>query len=46
MYNGNMWDVNEDALNGEPGVWTHVSYRSDKSDCHPQPELIDVLKSL
>jgi N-acetyl-anhydromuramyl-L-alanine amidase AmpD len=45
-YNPNMWDVNEDALNGKNGLWTHVSYRKDKSDCHPQPELIDMLKSL
>lgn len=45
-YNDKMWDVNKDALNGNSGVWTHVSYRPDKSDCHPQPELIDMLKSL
>jgi len=45
-YNDNMWDVNEEALNGVPGVWTHVSYRNDKSDCHPQPELISMLRSL
>lgn len=45
-YNESMWDVNDDALNGKSGVWTHVSYRPDKSDCHPQPELIAVLKSL
>jgi len=45
-YNDAMWDVNNDALNGKGGVWTHVSYRSDKSDCHPQPELIAMLKSL
>lgn len=45
-YNEGMWDVNEDALKGKSGVWTHVSYRKDKSDCHPQPELISMLKSL
>ena len=45
-YNPSMWDVNEDALAGKPGVWAHVSYRKDKSDCHPQPELIAMLKSL
>ncbi len=45
-YNEDMWDVSKDALTGKPGVWTHTSYRSDKSDCHPQPELIEMLKSL
>lgn len=45
-YNDQMWDVNKDALNGKAGVWAHVSYRPDKSDCHPQPELIKMLKSL
>lgn len=45
-YNPKIWDVSKDALNGVPGLWTHVSYRPDKSDCHPQPELISMLKSL
>ncbi len=34
------------ALNGEPGLWTHCQVRGDKFDCHPQPELIDMLNSL
>ena len=41
-----MWDISDKALAGEAGVWTHVSFRTDKSDCHPQPELIQMLKSL
>lgn len=45
-YKENMWDINESAIRGDSGVWTHVSYRSDKSDCHPQPELIEMLKAL
>jgi hypothetical protein len=45
-YNSDMWDVNVDALRGKPGVWTHVSFRPDKSDCHPQKELIEMLQSL
>lgn len=45
-YNANMWDTNADALAGKPGVWTHVSYRKDKVDCHPQPNLIASLKTL
>ena len=45
-YNEDMWDVNVGALSGKPGVWTHTSFRSDKSDCFPQPELIEMLKSI
>ena len=45
-YNESMWDVDEKALMGKPGIWSHTSYRFDKSDCHPQPELIQMLKSL
>lgn len=45
-YNEDMWDYSADAMGGKSGVWTHVSYRTDKSDCHPQPELIEMLKSL
>lgn len=45
-YNSGMWDVSIDALSGKSGVWGHTSYRSDKSDIHPQPNLIKMLKSL
>lgn len=45
-YRESMWDVSREALIGTPGIWTHASYRDDKQDCHPQPELIEVLKSL
>jgi N-acetyl-anhydromuramyl-L-alanine amidase AmpD len=45
-YNENMFEVNKEALSNKPGIWTHTSYRPDKSDCHPQPELISALKSL
>lgn len=45
-YNEDMWDVSKNALSGKPGIYTHVSYRSDKSDCIPQLELINMLKSL
>lgn len=43
-YYGNMWDVTSEARWGKPGVWSHTSFRSDKSDIHPQPELIQMLK--
>lgn len=47
-YRENMWDVSQDAINGVSGIWTHVSLRSpkDKQDCHPQSNLIDMLKTL
>jgi N-acetylmuramoyl-L-alanine amidase len=47
-YNADMWDVSQKALNGDSGVWTHVSYRkpSDKQDCHPDENLISLLKYL
>lgn len=45
-YNEGMFDLNQDAISGKPGVWTHVSYRQDKSDCSPQPELISMIQNL
>ena len=41
-----IFEVCKDALQGEEGVYTHTSYRQDKFDCHPQKELIEMLKSL
>ncbi len=41
-----MFEYNKRALSGESGIWAHVSFRPDKSDVHPQKELIDMLKSL
>ncbi len=34
------------AVGGESGLFSHVSYRKDKNDCHPQPSLIEALKSM
>lgn len=45
-YNEDMWDISGRALSGVNGIWTHVSVRADKSDCSPQPELIEALKAL
>jgi N-acetyl-anhydromuramyl-L-alanine amidase AmpD len=45
-YNEDMWAISNKALSGQSGIWTHVSFREDKSDCHPQPELVQMLKSL
>lgn len=46
LYHEDMWDVSKKATSGVPGIWSHVSYRKDKADCHPQPELIEALKKL
>jgi len=47
-YNEDMWDVSQDSLNGKKGIWSHTSYRapSEKQDCHPDPQLISMLKEL
>lgn len=50
-YHEDMWDVSSKALNGDEGVWTHVSYRpwpstKNKWDCHPDPNLVSMLKTL
>ncbi len=40
------FELNPDALAGKAGLWTHTSYRKDKYDCSPQPNLIAMLKGL
>jgi N-acetyl-anhydromuramyl-L-alanine amidase AmpD len=45
-YMSDMWDVCNRALKGYEGVFSHTSYRKDKFDVHPQPELVNLLKSL
>lgn len=47
-YHEDMWERSQNALNGTPGIWAHVSYRYPKAkqDAHPQPELIQMLKTL
>jgi N-acetyl-anhydromuramyl-L-alanine amidase AmpD len=45
-YDANWFKLNAKALAGAPGLWTHVHYREDKTDCHPQPEFLDMLNSL
>lgn len=45
-YNSDMWEVSARALKGVSGVWSHTSFRFDKSDIHPQPEMVEMLKNL
>lgn len=48
QYNPSMWSVSQDALGGKPGIWTHCSYLPApvKTDCHPDPSLVELLKTL
>ena len=41
-----MWDISENALRGDEGIFTHASVRSDVTDCHPQPEFVRMLMEL
>ena len=43
----NKWLAEKQAYSAmNSGIWTHVSFRPDKSDCHPQTELKNLLKTL
>lgn len=41
-----MFEVNSRALKGYHGIWTHTSFVHHKSDCHPQKNLIEMLKEI
>lgn len=41
-----IFDICPDALCGKLSLFTHTSVRTDKMDCHPQPELIQLLEGL
>ncbi|WP_289061741.1 peptidoglycan-binding protein [uncultured Zobellia sp.] len=45
-YDSSWFDINDEAQNGEPGIWTHCNVRTDKTDCFPQPEFIEMLNGL
>jgi len=42
-YNEDIWDINTRALTLQNGLFTHNSYRLDKSDVYPDPDLINIL---
>ncbi len=48
VYDEKMWDIWPEALQNKQTLYTHCSVRPapEKYDCHPQPELIEVLKNL
>ena len=41
-----IFNISEKALNLEPGIWSHTSLRTDKSDCYPSPALVLMLNNL
>lgn len=41
-----LFDICPEATQGQPGIYTHSSVRPDKSDCHPDPKLIQMLRDL
>ncbi len=45
-YNADMFDINVKALDGTAGIWSHTSYRSDKNDISPQPNIIKMLQEI
>ena len=45
LISGNF-DLNMDALNSVPGIYSHSNYRKDKSDLYPDERIIKMLQSL
>lgn len=41
-----IFNLDTTALSGENGIYSHSAFDTTKSDCHPQPELITLLKNL
>jgi N-acetyl-anhydromuramyl-L-alanine amidase AmpD len=45
-FKSDIFDINQRALRGDGGLYTHCSFRADKSDIYPQIDLINALKTL
>lgn len=41
-----LWNVNNNALNGVKGIYTHCSFWSDRSDIAPHKNIVEILKNL
>jgi len=39
------FEFNYQSIKGAPGLWTHTNVRIDKTDCSPQPHLLEMIKS-
>lgn len=46
IQNKDPFALNSVALAGGDGLWTHVNVRMDKYDCWPQPQLIEMIRTL
>jgi len=46
IYNSDIWDITARALMGELGVFSHTSYRLNKTDIYPDINMINMLKTL
>jgi N-acetyl-anhydromuramyl-L-alanine amidase AmpD len=45
-FDTSWFEYNPEVRKNLPGIWTHTNVRTDKHDCFPQPELIQMLNSL
>ena len=45
-YQDEMWGTSVNALEGQSGIFTHASVRTDLAECHPQPELVNMLQNI
>lgn len=45
-FKAHPFELNPNALNGFPGVWSHTNVRLDKNDVFPQKQLISLIKGL
>ncbi len=46
LTNTGGFELNRNALKQKPGLYSHSNVRSEKSDCYPSPELIEMLNTL
>jgi N-acetyl-anhydromuramyl-L-alanine amidase AmpD len=46
QYTADWFKLDNEAKAGKAGLWTHCHVRSDKTDCYPHPQLIEMLNSL
>jgi N-acetyl-anhydromuramyl-L-alanine amidase AmpD len=45
-YNPAIWDILPDSFGLKPGIYSHTSFRFDKSDIYPDERIIKLLKSI
>lgn len=43
---GDIFQLNQDAFEARPGIYTHCSVRSDKTDIVPQKNIVEMLNKL